>query len=161
MQLSSTELGTRGVHANASGARSCYASAPPRRSSGQPPSCQRALCLCSRTALRRAAPRPPTPNRQRPTGLVPCRQLEYYRMPYMALFAMEDASVLPRPDLIGMGIGNEAGASSELPYAESYLGEFERGETTKSGAGHGPLRWVGSPQMGPLRLSLCRRSHAS
>src|SRR5215813_809738 len=86
-------------------------------------------------------------------GLVRYRQLEYYRMPYMAFFAMEDASVLTRPDLIRMGIGNEAGASSELPYAESYLGEFERGETTKSGAGHGPLRWVGSPQMGPLRLS--------
>src|SRR4029450_9426623 len=45
--------------------------------------------------------------------------------PYMAFFAMEDAGVLTRPDLIRMGIGNEAGASSELPYSESSLGEFE------------------------------------
>jgi len=58
-------------------------------------------------------------------GLVRYRQLEYYRMPYMAFFAVEDPSVLTRPDLIRMGIGNEAGASSELPYSESYLGEFE------------------------------------
>ena len=58
-------------------------------------------------------------------GLVRYRQLEYYRMPYMAFFAMENPSVLTRPDLIRMGIGNEAGASSELPYSESYLGEFE------------------------------------
>jgi len=58
-------------------------------------------------------------------GLVRYRQLEYYRMPYMAFFAMEDANALTRPDLIRMAIGNEAGASSELPYSESYLAEFE------------------------------------
>jgi hypothetical protein len=58
-------------------------------------------------------------------GLVRYRQLEYYRMPYMAFFAMEDANSLTRPDLIRMAIGNEAGASSELPYSESYLTEFE------------------------------------
>jgi hypothetical protein len=58
-------------------------------------------------------------------GLVRYRQLEYYRMPYMAFFAMEDANALTRPDLIRMAIGNEAGASSVLPYAESYLAEFE------------------------------------
>lgn len=53
------------------------------------------------------------------------RQLEYYRMPYMAFFAMEDACALTRGDLIRMGIGNEPGPSSELPYSESYLAEFE------------------------------------
>jgi hypothetical protein len=58
-------------------------------------------------------------------GLVRYRQLEYYRMPYMAFFAMEDVNALTRPDLIRMAIGNEAGASSELPYSESYLAEFE------------------------------------
>jgi hypothetical protein len=59
-------------------------------------------------------------------GLVRYRQLEYYRMPYMAFFAMENANVLTRADLIRMAIGNEAGPSSELPYAESYLAEFEK-----------------------------------
>jgi hypothetical protein len=58
-------------------------------------------------------------------GLVRYRQLEYYRMPYMAFFAMEDANALTRPDLIRMAIGNEAGDASELPYSESYLAEFE------------------------------------
>lgn len=53
------------------------------------------------------------------------RQLEYYRMPYMAFFAMEDVHALTRPDLVRMAIGNEAGDSAELPYSESYLAEFE------------------------------------
>jgi hypothetical protein len=43
------------------------------------------------------------------------RQLEYYRMPYMVFFAMENANALTRADLIRMAIGNEAGPSSELP----------------------------------------------
>jgi hypothetical protein len=59
-------------------------------------------------------------------GLVRYRQLEYYRMPYMAFFAMQDVNSLTRPDLIRMAIGNEAGDSSELPYSESYLAEFEQ-----------------------------------
>jgi hypothetical protein len=58
-------------------------------------------------------------------GLLRYRQLEYYRMPYMAFFAMENATALTRGDLIRMGIGNEPGPSSELPYSESYLTEFE------------------------------------
>jgi hypothetical protein len=58
-------------------------------------------------------------------GPVRYRQLEYYRMPYMAFFAMEDCGCLTRADLIRLGIGNEPGDSRELPYAESYLAEFE------------------------------------
>jgi hypothetical protein len=58
-------------------------------------------------------------------GPVRYRQLEYYRMPYMAFFAMKDCSGLTRADLIRLGIGNEPGASSELPYSESYLSRFE------------------------------------
>jgi hypothetical protein len=57
-------------------------------------------------------------------GLVRYRQLEYYRMPYMAFFAIEDTNALTRPDLIRMAIGNEAGPSSELPYSASYLAEM-------------------------------------
>jgi hypothetical protein len=58
-------------------------------------------------------------------GTVRYRQLEYYRMPYMAFFAMEDCTTLTRADLIRLGIGNEPGNSSELPYSESYLARFE------------------------------------
>ena len=58
-------------------------------------------------------------------GLVRYRQLEYYRMPYMAFFAVEDANALTRPDLIRMAMGNEAGNPSELPYSERYLADFE------------------------------------
>ena len=68
---------------------------------------------------------PLVPHHSDRRGLVRYRQLEYYRMPYMAFFAMEDANALTRPDLIRMAIGNEAGPSSELPYSESYLAEFE------------------------------------
>ncbi len=53
------------------------------------------------------------------------RQLEYYRMPYMAFFAMDDCTTLTRADLIRLGIGNEPGSSTELPYSESYLARFE------------------------------------
>jgi hypothetical protein len=58
-------------------------------------------------------------------GPVRYRQLEYYRMPYMAFFAMDDCGGLTRADLIRLGIGNEPGDSSELPYSESYLSKFE------------------------------------
>jgi hypothetical protein len=58
-------------------------------------------------------------------GALRYRQLEYYRMPYMAFFAMEDCSSLTRADLIRLGIGNEPGHSAELPYSESYLAKFE------------------------------------
>jgi hypothetical protein len=58
-------------------------------------------------------------------GPVRFRQLEYYRMPYMAFFAMEDCGGLTRADLIRLGIGNEPGNSTELPYSETYLSKFE------------------------------------
>jgi hypothetical protein len=58
-------------------------------------------------------------------GPIRYRQLEYYRMPYMAFFAMEDCAALTRADLIRLGIGNEPGSSSELPYSETYLEKFE------------------------------------
>src|SRR4029453_5734606 len=40
--------------------------------------------------------------------------------------AMEKQNALTGANLIRMGNGNEAGPSSELPYAESYLAEFEK-----------------------------------
>lgn len=58
-------------------------------------------------------------------GLVRYRQLEYYRMPYMAYLALERAETLSRSDSIRLALGNEAGEASSLPYSESYLADFE------------------------------------
>jgi hypothetical protein len=58
-------------------------------------------------------------------GPVRYRQLEYYRMPYLAFFAVEDPKALTRGDLIRIGVGNEPGNSSELPYSQSYVAKFE------------------------------------
>jgi hypothetical protein len=58
-------------------------------------------------------------------GLVRFRQLEYYRMPYMAYLALDRSETLSRSDSIRLALGNEAGDASALPYAESYLSDFE------------------------------------
>ncbi|HEX2843538.1 CorA family divalent cation transporter [Hyphomicrobium sp.] len=58
-------------------------------------------------------------------GLVRFRQLEYYRMPYMAYLALDRAETLSRSDSIRLALGNESGEASALPYAETYLADFE------------------------------------
>ena len=58
-------------------------------------------------------------------GLVRFRQLEYYRMPYMAFLAFDEPSSLTRADYVRFALGAEPGASDELPYSETYLAEFE------------------------------------
>jgi hypothetical protein len=58
-------------------------------------------------------------------GPVRYRQLEYYRMPYMSYLALERAETLSRSDSIRLALGNEAGDQSALPYAETYLSDFE------------------------------------
>ena len=59
-------------------------------------------------------------------GDVRYRQLEYYRMPYMSLMAMEDLGALSRADSIRLALGNEPGTDSSLPYSEGYLESFEK-----------------------------------
>lgn len=58
-------------------------------------------------------------------GPVRYRQLEYYRMPYMAYLALDRAEALSRSDSIRLALGNEAGADATLPYSETYLSDFE------------------------------------
>lgn len=58
-------------------------------------------------------------------GLVRYRQLEYYRMPYMAYLALDRAETISRSDSIRLALGNEAGDGTSLPYSESYLADFE------------------------------------
>lgn len=58
-------------------------------------------------------------------GLLRYRQLEYYRMPYMAYLALEDVETLSRSDSIRLALGNEPGENSALPYSDTYLSDFE------------------------------------
>jgi len=58
-------------------------------------------------------------------GVLRYRQLEYYRMPYMAYLALDRAETLSRSEAIRLALGNEASETSTLPYAESYLADFE------------------------------------
>jgi len=53
------------------------------------------------------------------------RQLEYYRMPFMAFLAMEEPKELTRADFVRLAIATSPGESDALPYAESYLQDFE------------------------------------
>jgi len=57
-------------------------------------------------------------------GPVRYRQLEYYRMPYMAYLALDQAETISRSDSIRLALGNESG-DGELPYSETYLSDFE------------------------------------
>ncbi len=59
-------------------------------------------------------------------GLVRYRQLEYYRMPYMAYLALDRPEALSRSDSIRLALGNGAGGdSASLPYSDAYLADFE------------------------------------
>lgn len=58
------------------------------------------------------------------SGPLRYRQLEYYRMPYMAFLALEPGTTLTRSDHIRLALGNEPGGD-ELPYSAEYLADFE------------------------------------
>lgn len=58
-------------------------------------------------------------------GSLRYRQLEYYRMPYMALLAMENVADLSRGDIVRLALGNEPSEAPILPYSDSYLRDFE------------------------------------
>ncbi|MGE0022084.1 MAG: CorA family divalent cation transporter [Hyphomicrobium sp.] len=82
-------------------------------------------------------------------GPVRYRQLEYYRMPYMAYLAVERAETLSRADSIRLALGNEAGEGA-LPYSDAYLSDFEtrycydRNFTAGVGQGSGNVRFHAS-----------------
>jgi hypothetical protein len=83
-------------------------------------------------------------------GEIRYRQLEYYRMPYMTLIALEDVGRLSRADSIRLALGNEPGGPTNLPYSESYLQDFEqrycydRYFSIEDGAGPSPTRFLAS-----------------
>ncbi len=53
------------------------------------------------------------------------RQLEYYRMPFLAYLAVDDPRALTRADFIRLGLVTRSGGAHDLPYAESTLTQFE------------------------------------
>jgi hypothetical protein len=53
------------------------------------------------------------------------RQLEYYRMPFMAYLAFDDPKVLTRADWIRLGLVTRPGGPDELPYSPVMLEDFE------------------------------------
>ena len=59
-------------------------------------------------------------------GALRYRQLEYYRMPYMAFLAMANGEELDRSDYIRLALGNAPGDETSLPYSERYLQDFEK-----------------------------------
>jgi len=54
------------------------------------------------------------------------RQLEYYRMPYMAFMAFDDLNQVTRADRVRLTLGNGPAPNDDLPYSHGYLGDFER-----------------------------------
>jgi hypothetical protein len=53
------------------------------------------------------------------------RQLEYYRMPFLAYLAVDDPRALTRADFIRLGLVTRSGGTDELPYSQPTLEDFE------------------------------------
>jgi hypothetical protein len=64
---------------------------------------------------------------ERPGEIAPLRyrQLEYYRMPFMAYLAFDDPRQLTRADWVRLGFVTRPGAPDEMPYSPAMLQEFE------------------------------------
>jgi hypothetical protein len=58
-------------------------------------------------------------------GLVRYRQLEYYRLPYMAFLAFDNSHLLTRSDQVRLALGTNPDSPGELPYSHNYLKDFE------------------------------------
>lgn len=54
------------------------------------------------------------------------RQLEHYRMPFMAYLALDDPAKLTRGDLVRLALVTRPGDPDSLPYSESTLIDFEQ-----------------------------------
>jgi CorA-like Mg2+ transporter protein len=68
---------------------------------------------------------PLVPHHSDKKGAMRYRQLEYYRMPFMAYLAVDRPEELTRADRVRLALGTEPGASDELPFSEQYLARFE------------------------------------
>jgi CorA-like Mg2+ transporter protein len=58
-------------------------------------------------------------------GLLRYQQVEYARMPLLAYLAMEDARSLTRADFVRLGLVTAPGGSTDLPYSERHVRDFE------------------------------------
>ena len=69
--------------------------------------------------------RPLVPEHSDEPGLIRYQQVEYARMPLLAYLAMEDARALTRADFVRLGLVTAPGGSSDLPYSERHVRDFE------------------------------------
>ena len=60
------------------------------------------------------------------TATLRYRQLEHYRMPFMAYLALDDPAALSRGDLVRLALVTRPGEPDSLPYSESTLVDFEK-----------------------------------
>jgi hypothetical protein len=68
---------------------------------------------------------PLVPDHSGEKGQIRYRQVEYGRMPLLAYLAMDDVRALTRADFVRLGLVTAPGASQSLPYAASYIEDFE------------------------------------
>jgi len=68
---------------------------------------------------------PLVPEHSDDAGLVRYQQVEYARMPLLAYLAMEDARQLTRADFVRLGLVTAPGGSSDLPFSERHVRDFE------------------------------------
>jgi hypothetical protein len=59
-------------------------------------------------------------------GALRYRQIEYYRMPLMALIGMDDPRALTRNDFLRLGLVTAAGDGATSPFPAQYVADFEQ-----------------------------------
>ncbi|MFA5957120.1 CorA family divalent cation transporter [Hyphomicrobium sp.] len=86
--------------------------------------------VCIKRAARVAAHwqyllHPLVPHHSDQAGQLRYKQLEYYRMPQMALIAVKAGSELTRADYVRLAFASGPGDCSELPFSQRHLEDFE------------------------------------
>lgn len=86
--------------------------------------------VCAKRAARVAAHwqyllHPLVPHHSDHAGMLRYKQLEYYRMPQMALIAVKGGSELTRADYVRLAFASGPGDCSELPFSQRHLEDFE------------------------------------
>ena len=69
--------------------------------------------------------RPLTPPESGDSGVPHFRQLEYYRMPFMAYLSLDDPTALTRSDFVRLALCTQSGAPGTMPFSEKSLEGFE------------------------------------
>lgn len=86
--------------------------------------------VCTKRAARVAAHwqyllAPLIPHHSEQVGVLRYKQLEYYRMPQMALIAVNGGNELTRADYVRLAFASGPGDCSELPFSQRHLEDFE------------------------------------